>query len=221
MTHLADLTSQVVLRLREHFQIEGELPPPCPASLVGWLRLNIAINALRAALPPAVDFTSRDWQEITQHEVVERLRTITGDLSRQFATWNLKGRPGGIAAIPPVPQQAFIGLCWAADRLRGIEQAAPAPAAPATAADDEPNDLLDEICDSLRSPDHRCIVSKLWNRKRPTRWEDLAQECGTSTNDSAVKKALQRLDENLAPFADRGVCLDNNQGTKRVRIVHP
>ena len=130
MTHLADLTSQVVLRLREHFQIEGEPPPPCPASLVGWLRLNIAINTLRAALPPAGDFTSRDWQEITQHEVVERLRTITGDLSRQFATWNLKGRPGGIAAIPPIPQQAFISLCWATERLRAMEKTAPAPAAP-------------------------------------------------------------------------------------------
>jgi len=79
---------------------------------------------------------------------------------------------------------------------------------------------LDEILDKL-SPDQRRIVRYLWARKHAVNWATLAEECGLSPDDAAIRKALQRLAERLENEKVPGLYLDNSCGTKRVKLVRP
>ncbi|HUT93480.1 MAG TPA: hypothetical protein VMY37_28710 [Thermoguttaceae bacterium] len=57
--------------------------------------------------------------EARRHQIVERLRIVTAELQSHFRL--AKGHVGGIAAIPPVNQQTYVSLCWAAEKLRELD----------------------------------------------------------------------------------------------------
>jgi hypothetical protein len=184
---LADMAVTIAQRIREHFTVENEPPPPCSGSFSGYVSLIQNLSNLQTALPPRGDFSSSDGTEIYRHEVVERLRTVADELMVHFDL--PKNHSGGLAAIPPVNRQAYLSLCWSAMRLRDLESSADDPQSRTPVPDSSRNApiqvLLDAVDaevlklagDKTLSGEERMIaivrVDRRYEAKQSTWWAEL------------------------------------------------
>jgi hypothetical protein len=200
MTSLSDLAHRIVSLLRDHFAIENEPPPPCPDSITAWFLLTGELLDLKKSLPPDGNFTSSNSAEIYHHEITSRLREVAKELGERITV--PKDHVGGLAALPPIPQRTFAGLCWAAERLRAFEP----PIPPA----DESNRTPDTKPDSQKiscpkSPELLAFIHKLKRDIVPgVRMVDVARDFA----DGNEKKA-----ENLLRGANRYKHLWKNEKT--------
>ena len=114
---------------------------------------------------------------------------------------------------------AIRDYCRAIRDYLGTVTPVTAPAAPATAVDDEPIGRLDEVCGVL-TPGQQRIVRYLWNRKHRADRETLAKSLGMSPEPSSIKEAFKRLSKRLIDNGINDVYLDSNKAG-RMKLVHP